>query len=448
MRLALAIVLVVAAPAYAQFSYTPPGTLESPGGGALRPGEGRVDDMVYAPGMRFPIETPPAYLNSQIYGHGGYMGPGGAMCDAENYSYPWHDNYCEERSWDMPMCPSGIGHQGQDIRASTCADDTHWVVAAADGAITNVGSYSVYLTADDGRRYDYLHMSSVQVGVGARVTRGQRIGRVSNNFGGTATTIHLHFNLRMNVAGYGTVYAPTYMSLVRSYEELVGPPAWSAAWVTQSFPLASQPFELMPGQEVEGSIEMRNIGSETWEPGLTFLGTTQPRDVESPIAAPSWLSPNRPATVDRTVPPGETGLFTFRVRAPSAVGDYPQYFNLVQDGVAWFSDVGMPQDDQLQIRVTVVPAIDEDGDGHGASSDCDDLDASVYPGASDVCGDAIDQDCDGADASCSGDAAIRVDAGGDGELHGGCGCRAHGRSSSSALTFAIFALLLALRRRR
>jgi hypothetical protein len=42
--------------------------------------------------------------------------------------------------------------------------------------------------------------------------------------------------------------------------------------------------------------------------------------------------------------------------------------------------------------------IDEDGDGFEAEADCDDQDASIHPGAPEVCGDGVDQDCDGADA--------------------------------------------------
>ncbi|MCK6529133.1 Ig-like domain-containing protein [Myxococcota bacterium] len=43
---------------------------------------------------------------------------------------------------------------------------------------------------------------------------------------------------------------------------------------------------------------------------------------------------------------------------------------------------------------------DADGDGADACLDCDDSDASVHPGAVEVCGDAIDQDCDGSLGSC------------------------------------------------
>lgn len=201
-----------------EFTYSPPGVL-TPGSGT-----GRMDNTVYAPGMRFPIETGPAFANSQVWGNGGSEGPGGSQCDVENFSYPWWDNYCETRSWDMPLCPSGVGHQGQDIRASSCEKNVHWVVASEAGTVTNVGSYSVYITAADGTRYDYLHMGSVQVAVGQDVAKGEHIGKVSNEFGGTATTVHLHFNLRQNVENVGTVYVPTYLSLVTSYQALIGPP--------------------------------------------------------------------------------------------------------------------------------------------------------------------------------------------------------------------------------
>lgn len=46
-------------------------------------------------------------------------------------------------------------------------------------------------------------------------------------------------------------------------------------------------------------------------------------------------------------------------------------------------------------------ATDDDGDGvTEMEGDCDDTNPDAYPGAPEVCGDGIDTDCDGVDATC------------------------------------------------
>lgn len=204
-----------------EFTYYGPGNLK-PGTGA-----GVVSDTIFAPGMRYPVESAPGYPNSQVYNNGGYLGPGGGLCDAANYAYPWRDNFCEKRGWSTPACPGGKGHQGQDIRAMDCKKAVHWVVAVEDGVITSIGSWAVKLKGVSGREYSYLHMQmdALSVDEGSQVKRGQRIGKVSDNFGGSATSIHLHFEIKTNVALPGQPAAfrkvPPYSSLVDSYKRLL-----------------------------------------------------------------------------------------------------------------------------------------------------------------------------------------------------------------------------------
>jgi len=60
--------------------------------------------------------------------------------------------------------------------------------------------------------------------------------------------------------------------------------------------------------------------------------------------------------------------------------------------------------------------VDNDLDGYSElQGDCDDTNAQVYPGAADICGDGIDQDCNGDDAVCGdedGDGYLSIALGG------------------------------------
>jgi MYXO-CTERM domain-containing protein len=211
----------------------------------------------------------------------------------------------------------------------------------------------------------------------------------------------------------------------------VAPPGFAAQYVAQSFPLARDPFELAPGQIVDGFLEMRNVGGQPWTPGQTFLGTTEPRDVASPIASPTWISPGRAATIDRVVNPGETGRFNFSVRGPGAPGDYPQYFNLVQEGVAWFSDTGHggPPDNQIQIRVTVVPGVPPVDAGPPPMIDAGMIDP-------------------GSDAGLDDGGVVFGDGGDRMMLDGGCGCRASDDRSAPVWLIALGLALFVRRRAR
>lgn len=81
------------------------------------------------------------------------------------------------------------------------------------------------------------------------------------------------------------------------------------------------------------------------------------------------------------------------------------------------------EDDILDLLPGILAAsklnIDNDGDGYTENQgDCSDLDAETYPGATEICGDGIDQDCNGTDLLCLDD----IDNDGDGytENQGDC----------------------------
>ncbi|MFT7624576.1 MAG: hypothetical protein ACI9WU_003764 [Myxococcota bacterium] len=219
----LLLVLPSVALAQGTFTHQPAGVLQSGD-------EGLASSQIWVPGMRYPLEESPSYPNSQVYGPGGLYGPGGGQCDASNYDYPWWDNYCEKRTWSMPLCPAGTGHQGQDIRAATCEKNKHWAVAAEAGTVTNIGSYSVYVTTSAGMVHRYLHMNpaTLQVSTGASVNKGDKLGQISNTFfdsegNSVATSIHLHYDIRTYVANVGgNAYVSPYTSLIASYEALLG----------------------------------------------------------------------------------------------------------------------------------------------------------------------------------------------------------------------------------
>ena len=63
------------------------------------------------------------------------------------------------------------------------------------------------------------------------------------------------------------------------------------------------------------------------------------------------------------------------------------------------------------VRCEVVYYPDIDLDGSGANVDCEDHNASIHPGATDVAGDGIDQDCSGADAPLIATALARPPSG-------------------------------------
>jgi hypothetical protein len=133
-------------------------------------------------------------------------------------------------------------------------------------------------------------------------------------------------------------------------------PDWAAQFVGQSFPYATgAALTMTEGQTIPSYIELKNTGKKTWDSN-TLLGTTQPHDRASVFTDGTWVAPNRLARVTGTVPPGGTYKFQFDLHAPRMDGTFTEYFNVVEEQVAWFSDPGQggPADDFLAAQITVI----------------------------------------------------------------------------------------------
>ena len=95
------------------------------------------------------------------------------------------------------------------------------VVAVESGVIQYIGSYSINLKGTEtGNLYKYLHlnMSALQVSEDQTVEAGDLIGYISDDFGGTPTTYHLHFEIKAPLEDIGFTHVPPYTSLVAAYE--------------------------------------------------------------------------------------------------------------------------------------------------------------------------------------------------------------------------------------
>jgi len=253
---------------------------------------------------------------------------------ADNYSYPWRDNFCETRNFYVGQCPGGLGHQGQDIRpafckqriqgANRCEPYLHEVVAARDGAVLRThGQEALYLVVNapgERIRMRYLHMSPKQIDAdgmvsGRLVREGEVIGKVGNYFERErATTYHLHFDLQVPTK-YGWVFVNPYMTLVAAYERLI---RGRGQEIRERIP---EPRE----QEIREDIP---VGSIPAPPAVPAAQAPRPEPEAPTIMAAKpteTLVESPPGQIDsgtrRDDRADETSLVTAGVPAPAGGGD-------------------------------------------------------------------------------------------------------------------------------
>jgi hypothetical protein len=213
----------------ADFTYRPSGDIIPNTG--YRKQAGHPDVMAYAQ-IRFPLTAAPAVVRSQSYGKRDKM-------DGTT-AYPWRDNFCESRSFEVWQCSGGHGHQGEDIRAADCSANAEGgercdrkqqgVVAVRDATVIRGPKDQAATLQVNSRtehiRFRYMHMNPAVMNAdgllnGRFVSEGEKIGVISNYLdhpGGTS--LHLHFDVQVFTRD-GWIWVNPYITLVSAYERLI-----------------------------------------------------------------------------------------------------------------------------------------------------------------------------------------------------------------------------------
>lgn len=157
----------------------------------------------------------------------------------------------------------------------------------------------------------------------------------------SGTTYHVRFDINVNsvmttnewdfttaggVGGTTVAPAPTFHAAFQN----------ESAWPT-----------LTPGTSTTLTVKFQNTGTATWQKGVAGKQANLGLNGDTLTFASlgmndGWLSANRLATTaEATVAPGQTGTFTFNVRAPQTPGTYRLPLRPVIDGVTWMEDQGV-----------------------------------------------------------------------------------------------------------
>jgi murein DD-endopeptidase MepM/ murein hydrolase activator NlpD len=259
--------------ASADFAYRPAGDIIARSG--RRKQSGRADFTAYAQ-IRFPLQRTPAFIHSQSFRNRKSSDRTLDELFGGNTSYPWRDNFCEARSFNVGQCASGFGHQGQDIRPARCpppgeGDDAcdprqQAVVAVRDGVVIRAPKQQAATlqinTRNEHIRFRYMHMNPAVMDAdgllnGRKVGEGEKIGVVSNYLDHpNGTSRHLHFDVQVFTRD-GWLWVNPYVTLISAYERLlrghgreIGPDTTSAPAMAHALPV---PEDAMHSDTQEGS---------------------------------------------------------------------------------------------------------------------------------------------------------------------------------------------------
>ena len=245
--------------ASSDFTYRPTGDIVVNSGS--RKQGGRPDFTAYSQ-IRFPLQRIPAFIHSQSFRNRRSGDRPADELAGSNASYPWRDNFCEARSFNVGQCSSGFGHQGEDMRPAPCPPDAdagscdpkqQAVVAVRDSILIRSPKQQAATLQVNSRtehiRFRYMHMNPAAMDAdgilnGRHVAEGEKIGVVSNYLDHpNGTSRHLHFDVQVFTRD-GWLWVNPYVTLISAYERLIrgrgreiGPQAAASAAVARALPL-------------------------------------------------------------------------------------------------------------------------------------------------------------------------------------------------------------------
>lgn len=172
------------------------------------------------------------------------------------------------------------------------------------------------------------------------------------------TNSHLHFEVTTGVYATGRVdpydlystkqyYYPNleYKSLGVDYLWETEPPRYlldvkpgkikeqkeTATFYSLSFLNTPQTIQVTPGQEVNVTVEFKNIGTKTLEQNKILANIVGV--VNTQFRHSSWVTDLRPAVLDKNIESGQNGVFSFFINAPKDEGKYTFQVMAVENGV-------------------------------------------------------------------------------------------------------------------
>ncbi len=201
---------------------------------------------------------------------------------------------------------------------------------------------------------------------------------------------------------------------------------------------------------VEASFQ--NTGASAWSSGEVLLRTVDPELRLSSFYDPdTWANPEQAATLDDDVAVGETGTFSFQIRAPSveAETEYLEAFALYSISADDWGAIEEP----LELFITVLPGSDS-GDPPDDDDPTHEEDPPVGDDDDDDDDDSDDDDLNGGGSSDSGEPGAErggdletADADAD-EAPKGCACGTSSNTGPPLAGFLGLLTVICIRRKR